>query len=352
MKPEQLKKNISFEEKIIRHIFPSKQEFELLYFSNLNRQEICDYFDISVSTFKKIRRYYQLPPKKRVVDKNTYPQRVETILNTLTKKYGEKNSESRRKFYQTVHQKIEQTYEEKHGITLKEAQPIIVQKRKDTLLNKYGVDNPMKCTEYQEKAQNTDIKKYGCRYHINSPEVREKARQTNDKKTPEEKEQILQKRKNTNKERYGAEFLLNIPEYRAQWYKTMTEAGIQPVATSRQQRYLTTLFNGVLNYPIGQYLVDCYIAEKNIIVEYSGGGHDLSVKLNKISPQDFLKKEQERRAYFYNLNIPVIEFVSKKDRLPTDEKILQYFKDSEQQFQKNNILYIQINLDTEKIIMF
>ena len=134
----------SFEEKIALHIYPSKEEFVQLNAQNLNRKEICEKCQISESTYKKLRKYYDLPPKKRKVDLDTYPQRFIRTQQTLLEKYGAPGSDTRREFYRQNRLKQQKTCLEKYGVEDPTILPEFVDKRQQTVLEKYGVDNPMK----------------------------------------------------------------------------------------------------------------------------------------------------------------------------------------------------------------
>lgn len=127
----------------------------------------------------------------------------------------------------------------------------------------------------------------------------------------------------------------------------MSEKGKQAVLFSSQQKYLNDLYQGKLNYLFEFYHVDSYLEKDNIIVEYSGSGHDLSVRLGKETKEHFEGKEKARRNYFRNKKIPILEFLSKTDKLPEDNILLEYLSKAKQKFSEG-ILYYCVNLDTEK----
>ena len=155
------------------------------------------------------------------------------------------------------------------------------------------------------------------------------------------------KRVSTNIERYGFSYPLQDPARREEANIRMYLLGKRAVFASRQQYYLCQLFKGIINYPIGPYHVDCYIPEDNIIIEYSGGGHDLSVKLGRMTRKQFTGKEKARLSYFCNRNIPVLEFVSKTDKLPTDDILLKNLSEAKKQFDLG-VKYVSVNLDSLK----
>lgn len=330
-----LTKTISFEQKIQVGIFPSKEEFENVYNKELTREEICKYFNFSVSTFKKLRRYYNLPLKKKVVrDKESYKIRVKHSLETLKQKYGEKDSKEMQEFYYKRKQKLEKTCLEKYGTTNVSALPEIMNKRKQAFFERYGVDNPMKLKSVQEKAKQTDLQKYGTEYHITSDLVKDKIKRTmiekygvdNSFKNPQTRKKIYE----SNVEKYGNPFAFNIQKQ---------------IPISKQQRHINDILKGQLNKPFGYYFADIYIEDQNVVVEYSGGGHNLSVIFGDCTQEEFHQKEIIRRKYFQSQNISMLEFVSSTDKLPSDEFIMDFFNNSITLFKTQGKKYIRFNFD-------
>lgn len=339
---------MSFEEKIQLHIYPSKIEMEELHKQDLSREEICQIWNISISTYKKLRNYYNIPIKKKKMDLSTYPKRQIKIQQTLNERYGEPDSLARKEFYNERRMKQQQTCLEKYGVLDPSSLPEVIEKRKNTCIERYGVDNPMKNVEIQQKALQTDLEKYGS-YHISSSIIRVKSKNTMLKKYGVEYSaqcpEILQKRNDTNLVKYGHKCCLVNSNIKAKAFNTMSLNNKEAVLSSTQQRYINDLFHGQLNYLFTYYHVDSYLLEDNIIIEYSGRGHDLSVRLKRETPEHFAGKEKARLSYFRNLNIPILEFCSKTDKLPNDEKLIQYFLDAKTKF-STGVLYYCVNLDT------
>lgn len=339
---------MTFEERISLGIYPSKKQLEELYTQKLNRAEICNLLNISVSTYKKLRRYYGLNPKTRVVDKSTYRVRVLKTQKTLNARYGLKGSETRNEFYRQNRKKQEDTCLSRYGVKDTSSLPHVIEKRKNTFLLRYGVDNPMKSSEIQLKAQQTDLHKYGCKYHINSSIIKQKSKEsilerfgtTSFMKIPE----VAEKRKKTNLQKYGYECCLSNPNIRQKGFETMSMNGTQAVLSSSQQQYIAKLFQGEVNYLIGPYHIDCFLLSNNIGIEYSGSGHDLSVRLGRETQAHFDSKEKARRAYFINHKIPILDFFSKTDKLPSDNKLFELLENAKNEFQQG-ILYYPIDLD-------
>jgi len=104
-------------------------------------------------------------------------------------------------------------------------------------------------------------------------------------------------------------------------HKTMYENGTQQCST--QQRYIHSLIGGELNYPIKESSLDIAFINDKLYVEYDGGGHDLSVKLESTTQDEFDKKERNRRYALYRSGWKEIRIISKKDYLPNDNIILE-----------------------------
>lgn len=342
---------MTFEQRIENGIFPSKQQFIDIHDKNMSRQQICDYFGFSVSTYKKLRKYYNLSPKKRVITVPFSEERKKATQNTLIQRYGEYGSEQRNEFYKRGSQKAKETCMLKYGFENPSLVPEFVDKRINTYIERYGVDNPMKSEHIRNKALETDIEKYGG-YHISSPETRKKSQETILQKYGTlniwDVPSIIKKRDLTNFARYGNTCVLCNPEIREKGYQTMLQNGIDAVKSSSQQIYINNLFGGMLNYPYGYYHIDSFLEKDGIGIEYSGGGHDLAVKTGRYSEQEFLGKERARKQYFLNHKIPILEFISLKDKLPDDEILISYLNMAKTFFQQGG-LYYKVDLDNFSI---
>lgn len=345
---------MTFLQKIESGIYPSKENFIQINTQQFNRNEICQILNISVSTYKKLRRFYGLEPKRRKVKPETYISRQETIQKTLNERYGVKGSETRQDFEQRKMKKMHDTCKRKYGVEDPTILPEFIEKRKETCLSLYGVSNPMQNSVIQEKAQMTNLQKYGTKFHIISDTVQETIIQNNLKRYGVPYTSMLpsttEKRNETNLQRYGYTCSLCNPEIRKKGYETMSNNGTQAVLSSSQQNHLNQLFGGILNYLYGYYHIDSYIKEDKIGIEYSGSGHNLSVRLGRETEKTFLGKEQARKTYFKKHGLPIVEFVSTTDILPSDEKMYAYYNNAKEKFQTTNYLYCKVDLDRDTIL--
>ena len=343
-------KNISFEEKVGQGIFPSKEEFSFVYFQNFTREEICQYFGFSESTFKKLRRFFNLPDKKHIIrDSESYKQRQKTLEETLNHRYGPPGSTTRAEFYASNRTKAQNTCLKKYGISESASLESTKRKRRETCLEKYGVPNAMQSEYFRQKASETDLLTYGCKHHIASAEVREKIKRTMLERygttCVTSLPAVSAKRVATNRKKYGVDHVLQSPEVRAKGCQTMYQNGPCSVRSSRQQCYIASLFNGELNVPFGVFYADCFLRNENLIIEYNGSGHDLSVRLGRETPENFALKEEKRCNYFISQGFNMFVLQSSTDRLPPEEVLLRCLSEAREHFLAGEHLY-KIDLDT------
>lgn len=195
------------------------------------------------------------------------------------------------------------------------------QKITENCIEKYNTRCTLQVPQFKQKMINNNLLKYGTTHSVTK--------------------ESYAKRGKTMLQKYGAEYTLQSSELRSRVNQTMFELGNCATYTSKQQKYLSELINGEINYPFGPYHIDVYSASLGIGIEYSGSGHDLGVRLGNVSKDEFLLREENRREYFIKHGFPVLEFVSKTDKLPPDIILLDLI----QIFINSHELYSQINLD-------
>ena len=103
---------------------------------------------------------------------------------------------------------------------------------------------------------------------------------------------------------------------------------------SRQQKYIHFLIGGALNKRVCNSLVDICFEEEKIAIEYDGHGHFLTDMFNgnKTPSKEALLKEKNREDKIINNGYKMIRFIATKDRIPSDEVILNLiegFKNSD-----------------------
>lgn len=118
---------------------------------------------------------------------------------------------------------------------------------------------------------------------------------------------------------------------------------------SQPQLFLHSIIGGKLNYLVDMYTLDITFPEEKIYIEYDGGGHDLSVKHGSVTIEEFNRKEIKRSYYLKNRGWKEIRIISKKDRLPKKETILEMI-DFAKQYLSTNHSWIKFDIDNEIVI--
>lgn len=143
---------------------------------------------------------------------------------------------------------------------------------KETSLIKYGVDNPMKVEEIQRKCEESkNLQNF------------------------------------TNSTFISATGFVN---------------GI-PVSAA-QYNLFECLLEFTLNYHYKKYYIDLFF--NNVAIEYDGRGHDLGVRMGKISQEDFIKKEKEKTDILLE-NFRLLRIIDKKDKMKNKDLCEQYFNE-------------------------
>ena len=199
-------------------------------------------------------------------------------------------------------------------------------KMKATNLKRYGVENALQNEKIKEKQKQTNLKKYGVECVMQNEEVKNKIKQTMLKKHgvehPIQNKEIHDRIKATCKERYGVENAMQNEKIKNKVFDSLQFNGTGP--SSRAQRYICHLLNGILNKNMCGSLVDIYMEKENIIIEHDGSGHFLRDRMNgHASPtEESLLYEKQREDNIINNGHKMIRFIAIKDRIPSDEVIL------------------------------
>lgn len=196
-------------------------------------------------------------------------------------------------------------------------------KIRETLKKRYGIDNPMKNPDFVNNLKESVKKKYGVDNVVQNPEIRAKLMNN-----------------------LGVDSKLEIVSNKdgKKYYR------YKGVACSHNQKFLWELFGGELNsFVENMYTVDILFNNK-IYFEYNGTGHELDIKMGKITKEDFLKKEAKRYYTLKGKGYKQIVFESiKKNTLPQEDVLLS-IKDFALEFLKeseNN--WIKFDYDNFKI---
>ena len=269
-----------------------------------------------------------------------------------------------------VKDKIKDTNLERYSCEYPMQNKEIQDKARDTCREKYGVDNPSKAQEIKDKKKNTCQSHFKCDWPFQNKEVREKSKQTwlknygvdypfkssiiQDKaketwqenygeniENPFQLESVKEKSKQTWLKNYGVDNPMKNEEIKNKALDSFQFNGTGPC--SRAQRYVNYILNGTLNKRICGSLADIYMEKENIVIEHDGSGHFLGdiMNGNKIPTKESLLYEKEREDKIINNGYRMIRFIANKDRIPSDEVILNLIEG----FKKSDFKVVRINFE-------
>lgn len=290
----------------------------------------------------------------------------EKVTATVRERYGvDHPSQS-----EEVKQRMQNTFMERYGTPTPSQNPDVIEKIKQTNNLRYGGNSPMQNEDIKKKNLETVRSRYGCDNVSQIDSVKQKKNDTNMEKygmwysqTQECKDRIsntsLQKYgtenylssqiakeqiKQTNLSRYGYENPFSAPEIKQKIRETYYKNGT--VCTSRQQEYLNNLYKTKINYPILSWNVDMFDDMSNLIIEYNGGGHMLSVKLGEMTQEEFEQKEIVRNNMIKRAGYKMMTIISTTDKLPFDDILLGMLDDAKKYFfDYSNHSWITFNID-------
>lgn len=201
-------------------------------------------------------------------------------------------------------------------------------KHQEVIIDKYGVDNICYLEDVIDKKKRTNIEKYGCEYSVVSNQSNQKRKATNLLKYGTEhaiaSDIVQNKIKKANREKYGTDYPLQNKDQ----LKFINDSAFKKYKTrlftknvSESQKLINSKLNGVLNYYLDGYYIDIFLDELNMAIEYDGGGHNLSVKMGKISEEEFAIRERNREKVILNNGINILRIINYNDIKISDELI-------------------------------
>ena len=241
--------------------------------------------------------------------------------------------------------KYEDTCIKKYGVNNPMQCKEIQDKAKDTNLERYGAENPMQCKEIQDKIKDTNLERYGVENPMQCKEIQDKAKDTNLERygaeNPMQCKEIQDKAKVTNLKKHGAEYPMQNEDIKNKVLDSFQFNGTGP--SSKAQRYINHILNGTLNKYICGSLVDIYMEKENIIIEHDGSGHFLGDIINgNIYPtKESLLREKQREDKIISNGYKMIRFIATKDRIPSDEVILNLIEE----FKNSDFKVIRIDFE-------
>lgn len=244
-------------------------------------------------------------------------------------------------FWKSITEKRENTMLEKYGHKNPSQIEQFVKKREATNISVYGCANPYQNAEIQAKMRDTMVARYGVPYSLQNDNIKKKAMLTcyshygvyhpmQSKEVVRKMiENSLQKYKTEYPimsssvqsiirkhflDKYGVEYPLQDYEILNKTFDQIRKSGYNFVLISKTQKFLSEVYDCPINAKICGYYVDLLFDEYNIVCEYDGGGHDLSVKLGQISVEDFELKERNRENAIIQSGYKIIRILNSKDK--------------------------------------
>lgn len=119
----------------------------------------------------------------------------------------------------------------------------------------------------------------------------------------------------------------------------MHENGTVPC--SFQQKYLYDVLSieweCKLNYHFSALFLNIYIPSEHVYIEWDGGGHDLNVRMNSMTAEEFQIKEMKRSYFLRRRGFKELRIKSPKDKIPSNMKILEIVRDSIEYFSRGHL---------------
>jgi hypothetical protein len=203
-------------------------------------------------------------------------------------------------------------------------------KTKEVLTIKYGVNNPSLIEDAKIKRESTFIKNYGV-------------------KNPSMFDRIKEKKAETTLKNYGVDNPFKnkeiIEQIKIKKAQTLYENNNQ--SCSKQQKYISKLYEGVLNFNVDNVNLDISFLDEKIYLEYDGSGHDLSVILKNIDRNEFDRKEIKRYYMLEKKGWKMMRIISKNDSLPTDSKLIEILEIGKNILQKHS--WVKFDIDNNTI---
>lgn len=250
-----------------------------------------------------------------------------------------------------IHTKLKETNMINYGVEHTSQLESTQEKRKETNLKIYGSEHAVQNEKIKNKIKNIFIEKYGTTSPAKNEKVKEKIKQTNIERygavSPTLNEEVRSKQISTLKSNYGVEFPQQNSEIRKASMNSMYENKSAPC--SRQQKYIHNLVGGELNFPHNKSFLDIAFVDEKLYLEIDLGGHELQMKLGNVSKEEYENKERNRWYALYRKGWKEIRIISKKDKIPNDDKLLEIMSYAKE-YLNTGRHYIKFYLDEGKVI--
>ena len=262
--------------------------------------------------------------------------------DTNLKRYGVKNPSQA----QEIKNKKVETCKKNFGCEYPAQSKIVQDKLKKAFQNHFGCNNPMQDTAIRNKAKATNIERYGVENVAQSKIIQDRMKATCKERYGVEhaiqNKSIQDRIKATCKERYGVENAMQNEEIKNKTLDSFYFNGTGPC--SKTQKYIHFLIGGALNKRVCNSLVDICFEEEKIAIEYDGAGHflgELIVNEDKSISEEAILREKNREDSIVNKGYKVLRFIATKDRILSDEIILNLVNE----FKNLNFKVIRIDFE-------
>ena len=277
-----------------------------------------------------------------------YPMQSSKIqdksVKTLKEKYGDNITNISQ--VKEIQDKRQQTWKENYGEDVTSPFQIesVKEKIKATCREHLGVDCPLKSDSIKDKIKATNVEKYGSENPFGSKKIQKKIKETmmtnHGVEHALQNKEIQNRMKATCKERYGNENYLASDDFKNKTRDIWSFNG-HDGPCSKQQRYIANLVNGKINAVISGYWADIVLENEKIDLEYDGGGHNLCVMRKQCTQEEFDLKEKQREDKIINGGFRMIRFITAKDRIPSDEVIVNLVNE----FKNSNFKVVRIDFE-------
>lgn len=234
-----------------------------------------------------------------------------------------------------IKQKILENNMKNTGYSCALANPKKREQARQTMKIKYGAEVPIQAPEIKQRIYATNVARYGVEHPLQDEEIKKRAEETCRERFgtpyPSSTEEIKEKIRRTCNEKWGTDSYFATEKFREKAANSFYINNSQIV--SRQQKYISILYQGILNYPCGKYNLDILV--DNFDIEIDFGGHDLCVKKGIMSQEEFDIKEIIRNKYVISQGYKVVRIISRKDYLPSDQTLLQMLQYARDFFVQN-----------------
>lgn len=310
--------------------------------SHAKVEALCDYCQKEVVSLS----YFDYVDNLKIIDKTACKKcKSEKEADVLLKKYGVNNVFQ----LNSVKERIEKRNIERYGVPSYLQTEEFKKKRKSTMITKYGYEHFLQDEDCRQRYMEVCQNKYGENYlELFCKKAQETFQRNTGYSHPAQSPEVKEKIRLTNLQKYGVPYAMQSPEVREKTNETLCKNGSQK--TSKQQLYLHCLYGGELNYPIKYYAADICFPEEKLVIEYDGGGHDLRVTLGRLTQEEFNRREIMRSNILKREGYKRINIISKLDKLPSDDTLLQMLSDARSYFSLYpSHSWTEFNIDTSTV---